>query len=86
MLGTYISGPLYGKLGYYAVFISSFVFAIIGAFYMMFKVKESKPKPKLKGKNKNLFNIKSKIIILSLLKIDKKGAWAGPLHFNIRLK
>ena len=42
MFGTYISGPLFSKFGYYAVFSFSLGFACLGALYMIFFVKESK--------------------------------------------
>ena len=42
MFGTYISGPVFAKFGYYTVFVSSLVFALSGSAYMIFVVKESK--------------------------------------------
>ena len=42
MLGTYVSGPLFDRYGYYPVFITSCVSATLGAIYIIFRVKESK--------------------------------------------
>lgn len=44
MFGTYISGPMFKSAGYYLVFSSSLVFALIGALYMAIFVKESNPR------------------------------------------
>ena len=45
MLGTYISGPMFEKVGYYAVFGTCFGLAALGVIYMLVFVKESKQKP-----------------------------------------
>ena len=41
IFGTYISGPMFSKLGYYAVFSFSLGFACVGCLYMIFFVKGS---------------------------------------------
>ena len=47
MLGTYISGPMFENVGYYAVFGTSLGLAALGVIYMIVFVKESKQNPKV---------------------------------------
>jgi MFS family permease len=44
MLGTYISGPVFENLGYFAVFSASLVLAVCGVLYVWILVAESKSK------------------------------------------
>ena len=50
MLGTYISGPMFENVGYYAVFGTSLGLAALGVIYMLVFVKESKQNPKVSNK------------------------------------
>ena len=47
MLGTYISGPMFENVGYYAVFGTSLGLAALGVIYMLVFVKESKQNPNI---------------------------------------
>ena len=47
MFGTYISGPMFENVGYYAVFGASLGLAALGVIYMLVFVKESKQNPKV---------------------------------------